>query len=206
LFTDSILTPCLYTAFQCQSYQHYMNGECVSCGEDGSGCARLGLHADKWTGSNQSHVAFYLSTAPGPHYCLYHYRLMLELADPEGLEGIIRGKLKVSFITDDGSIQDFDLTENGPLIFGRGRTYVFFVYHQEDLSSASEALVHWTYEADMFNPLSYCVMFCDTSLPLARLTFTSVDHLATGVTEERSGEAVMCHQQGLDVLQVVSET
>ena len=44
-------------------------GECVRCGEDGSRCARMGLHADRWQGDNMTQVKMYLSTGPGPHYC-----------------------------------------------------------------------------------------------------------------------------------------
>ncbi|XP_069170599.1 pancreatic triacylglycerol lipase isoform X1 [Procambarus clarkii] len=205
LFTDSILSTCPYTAFRCQSYQQYLDGKCTSCGDDGSGCAQLGLHADQWPAGNQSLVTFYLSTAGPPNYCLYHYRLVLEFADPDAVKGVLRGKVKVSFITDDGSIQDFDLSANGPVSFTRGKAYSFFLYHHEDLSSASEALVQWTYEADMFNPLSYCVLFCDTSLPLARLSFVSVDHQATGDVSIIPREAVMCHQQGQDVVKIESE-
>ncbi|KAG7154673.1 Pancreatic triacylglycerol lipase-like 4 [Homarus americanus] len=217
LFTDSILSPCPYTAFQCPSYKHYVNGKCVSCGEDGRGCARLGLHADKWPGSNQnkSLVSLYLTTTAGPHYCLYHYLLKLDLADPGGVVGNLRGNLKVSFFADDGSLRDFNLTPERARTFARGRSYVFFIGHHENLSSAREALVQWTYEADMFNPLSYCVLFCDTSLRLAKLTFTSVDHVDNGganeieressETTEESREVVMCHQQGLDMVRIKSE-
>ncbi|XP_042207073.1 pancreatic triacylglycerol lipase-like [Homarus americanus] len=207
LFTDSILSTCPYTAFQCPSYQQYISGKCASCGEDGSGCARLGLHADKWPGSNQNQslVSLYLTTTAGPLFCLYHYRLMLELADPGKVEGSLRGKLKVSFITEDGSIEDFDLTEDGPVNLSRGKMYSFFLYHNKDLSTASEALVQWTYETDMFNPMSYCVLFCDTSLSLSKLVFTSVDYLVAEDVANRTNEVVMCHQQGLGVVRIVSE-
>lgn len=211
LFTDSILSQCPYTAFQCSSYQRYMDGECVTCGEDGSQCARLGLQADAWPGRNHSLVPFFLSTSAGPNYCLYHYLLTVDVADPDGVEGSLRGRLKVSFITDDGSIKDFDLTPDAPTTLARGRSYSFFLYHFQDLSSSSEALVHWIYEADVFNPLSYCVLFCDKGLPLARLNFTSVDvagneRIARGSNfTSRSNEVLMCHQQGLEVVRIASE-
>ncbi|KAG7154672.1 Pancreatic triacylglycerol lipase-like 1 [Homarus americanus] len=163
LFTDSILSTCPYTAFQCPSYQHP--------------CSPT----------------------------VYHYRLMLELADPGKVEGSLRGKLKVSFITEDGSIEDFDLTEDGPVNLSRGKMYSFFLYHNKDLSTASEALVQWTYETDMFNPMSYCVLFCDTSLSLSKLVFTSVDYLVAEDVANRTNEVVMCHQQGLGVVRIVSE-
>lgn len=51
----------------------YLQGECVDCGQEGSGCARLGLHADVWQGDNLTQVPLYLSTGQGPHYCReYH--------------------------------------------------------------------------------------------------------------------------------------
>ncbi|XP_050691330.1 pancreatic triacylglycerol lipase-like isoform X3 [Eriocheir sinensis] len=101
LFTDSILGRCPYTAFRCPSYAHYLKGECVDCGQQRSGCARLGLHADVWQGDNLTQVPLYLSTGQGPHYCLYHYLLTVEVADPAGVGGSAHGRLQVSFITED---------------------------------------------------------------------------------------------------------
>ncbi|KAG0719866.1 Pancreatic triacylglycerol lipase [Chionoecetes opilio] len=70
LFTDSILSRCPYTAFHCASYTHYLKGKCVSCGSEDSRCARLGLPADRWRGTNNTkQVSLYLSTGQGPHYC-----------------------------------------------------------------------------------------------------------------------------------------
>lgn len=63
--------------------------------------------------------------------------------------------------------------------YERGGTYTFFVSHTEDLSASQDALVHWTYEADMFNPLSYCVLFCDSTLPLAYVSVTTLEGAGT---------------------------
>ncbi|XP_045115523.1 pancreatic triacylglycerol lipase-like isoform X2 [Portunus trituberculatus] len=220
LFTDSILSPCPYTAFQCTSYTHYLKGECVNCGQDGKRCARLGLYADRWLGDNLTQVEMYLSTGPGPHYCLYHYLLTVEVADPEGIGGSAHGRLRVSLITEDGEIKDFDLSKERPLALKRGQSYSFFLEHPRDLSFATEALVHWTYEADIFNPLSYCVIFCDTSLAITRLTLASVDVRArdkerrekaseamtkTNQDQDQDQVVVMCHKQGRAVVRVQSE-
>lgn len=69
--------------------------------------------------------------------------------------------------------------------YERGGTYTFFVSHTEDLSSSQDALVHWTYEADMFNPLSYCVLFCDSTLPLAYVSVTTLEGAGTRYVNAR---------------------
>ncbi|XP_068244010.1 pancreatic triacylglycerol lipase-like [Palaemon carinicauda] len=213
LFTDSIRSKCPYMAFQCNSYQQYLNGNCQSCGEDGTQCARMGYFADNWPGAqNQSYTSFYLSTTSGPDYCVYHYQLKINLGDPDKIGGSLRGKLKVSFFNDEGNIRDFDLTPEDPETFDRGETYSYMLEHGEDLSSSTDALVHWTYETDVFNPLSYCVLFCDQSFPLAKLTFTSIDTISLGLAKkdenlknETTEGISMCHQQGEQVIRVKSE-
>ncbi|XP_071528841.1 pancreatic triacylglycerol lipase-like isoform X2 [Panulirus ornatus] len=211
LFTDSILSQCPYLAFQCRSYSRYLNGECVRCGEDGRHCARMGFHADTWPGGNVSSVSsFYVSTSAGPRYCIYHYRLMLDIAESSSMMSALRGNLRVAFFAEDGSVRDFDLTPEAPKTFSHGRRYTFFVHHYDDLSASSEALIQWTYKTDIFNPMSYCLVFCDTVFPLVRLTFTSVDSIVddrlrdSEVTGEPR-EVLMCHQQGLEVVRIASE-
>ena len=40
----------------------------------------------------------------------YHYRLTIHLADPTLAGGSLRGKLKITLITEDGLLKEFDLT------------------------------------------------------------------------------------------------
>lgn len=42
---------------------------------------------------------------------VYHYLLTVEVADPAGVGGSAHGRLQVSFITEDGEIKDFNLSE-----------------------------------------------------------------------------------------------
>ncbi|KAK7069512.1 hypothetical protein SK128_016319 [Halocaridina rubra] len=202
LFTDSIRSQCPYMAFQCDSYKQYLDGECLTCGKDGSRCTSMGYYADSWPGvrNNESHATFYLTTTAGPHYCVYHYRLTIEVGDPDQVGGSLRGNLKVSFFSDEGNIRDFDLTQETPRVFNRGRSYSYLLEYPEDLSGSKDALVHWTYKADVFNPLSYCVLFCDTSFPLAKLTFVSIDNVRSSNSKNDQGEnsnvVNMCHKKG----------
>lgn len=209
LFTDSILSTCPYLAFECSSYDSYMAGKCHTCGDDGTRCAPMGLHADSWQGNKSDPVKVYVSTTTGPHYCVYHYLVKVKLAAPKGFHGSLRGRLALSLITEDGKLRDFALTPRSAETYERGGTYTFFVSHTEDLSSSQDALVHWTYEADMFNPLSYCVLFCDSTLPLAYVSVTTLEGAGTRFRESgksgRSPEVVMCHRQGEDMILVNSE-
>ncbi|XP_042883760.1 pancreatic triacylglycerol lipase-like [Penaeus japonicus] len=208
LFTDSIFSSCPYMAFQCESYQQYLAGKCVSCGEDGSRCARLGLQAEKWSGKNTSqHVSMYLSTAEGPHYCLYHYRVTVELAAIVGGPSALRGHLHLYVISPEGKLRELHLTHSAQTL-RPGRSYTFLVHHRQDLSDSQEILVHWTYEASPFDPSTFCVLFCDSSLPVASISFASVDLVAerrqnTYVAEEPDN-VVMCHKQGHDLILIQS--
>ncbi|KAK3869972.1 hypothetical protein Pcinc_024752 [Petrolisthes cinctipes] len=191
LFTESILSPCPYTAFHCSSYSQYLKGECTSCGDDGTHCARLGLPADNWPLStrhnNITHLPLYLSTTAGPNFCLYHYLVRVDVAE-DGGQATLRGHLKISFIKDDGTITQFDLSSYDPVTLTRGGHREFFLEHHEDFSSSTEALVDWTYQVDVFDPLSYCVIFCDTSLPLSTITVTSVDMIPSHRGRESSNQ------------------
>ena len=55
----------------------------------------------------------------------------------------------------------------------RGANYTYFLSHQEDLSGTRDVTLKWTFEADILNPLSYCVPpFCNTSLPVSAVILT----------------------------------
>lgn len=211
LFTASLLGSCSFQAFPCKSYQEFEKAKCFSC--DGEqGCAPLGIHADMWQPHGMNHVKMYLSTSQGPDFCQYHYRLSLDLADERNQGGSLRGRLTVTFITQDGELRDFDLTESTPLTFRRGSTRTFLLRHGEDLSSTRDALLRWRFEADVFNPLTFCVLFCTAELEVSTVTLTPLDTPVVTAEERRRSDGpvedldiVMCHKLGNPVIKIKSE-
>ncbi|XP_063602313.1 pancreatic triacylglycerol lipase-like [Penaeus indicus] len=208
LFTDAISSSCPYVAFQCESYKQYLAGQCTSCGDDGSRCARLGLNAEKWPGRNRTqHVTMFLSTADGPHYCLYHYRVIVEVAHIIGRLGSVRGHLHIYAINGNGQIRELHMTHLAKT-FHPGRSYTFLAHHRQDLSDTQEILVHWSYEASPFDPSTFCVLFCDTSLPLGSISFSSVDQVANrrynNYISEGPDNVSMCHKQGHNLILIKS--
>ncbi|CAN8003675.1 unnamed protein product, partial [Ixodes hexagonus] len=54
---DSIRdTDCLPMSFECPSFEAFKKGQCSDCGEDGSGCAPMGEHAEIWRHHKQDRV------------------------------------------------------------------------------------------------------------------------------------------------------
>jgi len=139
----------------------------------------MGLHADKWQDRERENVKMFLSTREGPTYCSYHYRLDVAFSDPENRGESIRGRLKISFISEDGTLKDFDLTPNSPVVFKKGSSKSFSLTHPDDLTGSKQALISWTYEANIFSPLSYCLpLFCSSDLQITALALTSFDSKA----------------------------
>jgi hypothetical protein len=47
----------------------WAQGQCYSCGEDGSRCALMGMDADKYNIGNKTLVSFYVSTGKVAPFC-----------------------------------------------------------------------------------------------------------------------------------------
>ncbi|CAL4116596.1 unnamed protein product [Meganyctiphanes norvegica] len=211
MFTDSILSKCPYTAFQCDSFENYSEGLCMDCGVSKTNCAPMGFHADKWQDRSRKNVKMFLSTKQGPAYCTYHYRLDVAFSDPENIGDSLRGRLKISLISKDGTLIDFDLTPDSPMIFKKGSSISFALTHPEDLTGSRQALITWTYEPDIFAPLSYCVpLFCSSDLQITALALTSFDSKAErswnpAARVDKIEEIIMCHTLGDRVINIPSE-
>ena len=51
----------------------------------------------------------------------------------------------------------------------------FLLENAEDLSGTSEALLSWSYEMDVFNPLTFCVLLCKSDLNVAAVSLQGLD-------------------------------
>ncbi|CAL4085513.1 unnamed protein product, partial [Meganyctiphanes norvegica] len=202
LFTDSILSLCPYTAFQCDSFEKYEEGLCMNCGSNNTNCAPMGLHADKWQDKERENVKMFLSTREGPTYCSYHYRLDVSFSDPENKGDSLRGRLKISFISEDGTLKEFDLTANSPVDIKKGSSFSYVLTHPDDIMRSRQALISWKYEPPIFSTMSYCFpLFCSRDLKITALILTSYDSKAARLWDPvawvgKIEEIVMCHMLG----------
>nr|XP_009688799.1 PREDICTED: lipase member H [Struthio camelus australis] len=80
LFTSSLKKSCNITAYPCDSYRNYRNGQCTSCETfQPLACPILGYYASKWksyfTRQSQPATNMFFDTADKEPFCIYHYFL-----------------------------------------------------------------------------------------------------------------------------------
>ncbi|RXG51267.1 Pancreatic lipase-related protein 2, partial [Armadillidium vulgare] len=119
------------------------------------------------------HVDFYPNG--GKDQPEYHYILTVNFNDESSSKGSLRGRLKISFVDRRGRQKKFDLTSLSPVKFPRKGTKSFLLEHFEDLSESKEAHIHWTYESDLLDPLTFCVIFCKADLSVSHIHLLNPD-------------------------------
>ena len=93
-YTDSIEEQdCLYHGYQCNNYNDFKNGNCVSC--SAKGCNRMG----HWASPSKDLGSLFFSTqgADKYPYCLRHYKIKATSNNLFGL-GLTKGKVTVSLV------------------------------------------------------------------------------------------------------------
>ncbi|XP_045158618.1 inactive pancreatic lipase-related protein 1-like [Mercenaria mercenaria] len=84
-FTESINSPCPFTAFVCPSADDFHKGHCVRCRNNG--CSSMGYHADKFDARGK----LYLETESHPTFCDYVYQLNISTIN--NFDGILTATL-----------------------------------------------------------------------------------------------------------------
>ncbi|XP_042883950.1 pancreatic lipase-related protein 2-like isoform X3 [Penaeus japonicus] len=171
LFIDSLVSKCPYTAFRCASYRDYVEGKCFSCGPDGTGCASLGIQADKWVAKGHASTSFYLKTGPKPYFCLFHHLLRVEFLRRDDATRALQGRLKATLATQGGRNASFDLTPRIMQQQSSGKSLAFMLEHQEDLSADKEALLTWNAGWSGHS----CGHACDDSVMITKVTVLNVE-------------------------------
>ncbi|CAL1543544.1 unnamed protein product [Lymnaea stagnalis] len=69
IFLESIDTTCNFTAYPCESFDKFENGECFTCGAEG--CSSAGYNADLGPRTGK----FYVDTHHSPPFCGYPYHV-----------------------------------------------------------------------------------------------------------------------------------
>lgn len=94
---------CFAVSFECSSYGHFLNGQCVSCGEDGSSCAPMGHLADRWkrfADSSRKRRMYLLTNARKP-FCAYQYKISLHSSMQNKLDHA-KGSVHMTLIGSEG--------------------------------------------------------------------------------------------------------
>ncbi len=99
-FIESINSYCLFTAYKCDSWEKYSQGDCSTCGRDG--CTMLGYYADSFNFVG----SFYVATNSKSPYCGTNFILELSLSK-DSLKSQGQISLKLDSIK---SPQTFSLT------------------------------------------------------------------------------------------------
>ncbi|XP_014448031.1 lipase member H isoform X2 [Tupaia chinensis] len=78
LYLASLRENCTVTAYPCDSYRDYRNGQCVSCGvPQKESCPILGYYADDWKDylleNHPPMTKAFLDTAEKKPFCMHHY-------------------------------------------------------------------------------------------------------------------------------------
>lgn len=170
LFTESINSKCPYVAHRCTSYQHFLQGRCFSCGDNGTGCALMGLEAQRTNHPPGS--KFFISTGKEVPFCRHHYRITLDLARPPRAETWVQGFMRVSLHSDNGVIRNLDLTPNGYEKLEHGTSRSFVVTHPEDVGTINKVEFYWEYDMDVLQPRSLCFLWCNDHLYVANIKVT----------------------------------
>ncbi|KAL3869077.1 hypothetical protein ACJMK2_041803 [Sinanodonta woodiana] len=95
-FTESINSPCPFTAYPCDTYDKFQQGGCTDCGS--RGCSQMGYYSDWYRARGK----MYLKTRNSKPFCGYHYSIRVHpAADAVKTKGKVRVRLHGRWGTSD---------------------------------------------------------------------------------------------------------
>ncbi|XP_063431169.1 inactive pancreatic lipase-related protein 1-like isoform X1 [Mytilus trossulus] len=92
VYTESINTPCPFTAYPCNTSKSFDAGNCLTCGS--TGCSQLGYYADMYRARGK----LFLNTKEKTPYCGFHYMIKLE-SGSQTTYGTVNIQIKGNFGT-----------------------------------------------------------------------------------------------------------
>ncbi|XP_007486261.2 lipase member H isoform X3 [Monodelphis domestica] len=98
LYLSSLRKDCDITAYPCKSYRDYLNGKCISCGDNQLiPCPLLGYYADRWknytTLKDRPVTKAFFDTTDKKPFCMYHYFVDILIWNKNSQKGYITIKL-----------------------------------------------------------------------------------------------------------------
>ncbi|XP_046985255.1 pancreatic triacylglycerol lipase-like isoform X1 [Schistocerca americana] len=177
LFTDSINGECPYIAHRCDSYQKFLQGQCFSCHDNSSSCAIMGLRADEQLPNAviSPGSKYFVTTGKEYPYCQRHYKVTVELAQPQHAESWVQGFMRISLHSDTNVIKNLDLTPSGYVKLQHGQSRTFVVTHPMDVGPIRKVEFYWQYDMDVLQPRSLCFFWCNDHLYVSKIEVAEVD-------------------------------
>ncbi|XP_074045663.1 lipase member H [Macrotis lagotis] len=104
LYLSSLKKDCNITAYPCESYRDYLDGNCISCGAGQSRpCPLLGYYADQWKNYSKENdppvTKAFFDTAGEKPFCIYHYFVDIMTWN----KNIRRGYISIKLTDQDGN-------------------------------------------------------------------------------------------------------
>ncbi|XP_071444353.1 pancreatic lipase-related protein 2-like [Hetaerina americana] len=166
---------CPFTAFLCDSYEDFLNGKCTSCGENGMGCALMGLDADKYPGKDETLSKprkFFLKTNSEEPFCGYHYAVNVTLDTNSKGRETEYGNLFVNLHGEQNNTIKMDLSEKEPQKLVKGESNNFLGFSSDNVGRASKADVTWKWKSNLLS-LDTC-LFCVKDLFFSKFEVTNL--------------------------------
>ncbi|XP_013775964.1 pancreatic triacylglycerol lipase-like [Limulus polyphemus] len=149
-FLDSINdNTCEPIGVACDTWRDFINGNCIDCGEGGRNCAFMGFKADKLRQykNETMNKKFYLTTRSTIPYCLYHYQVVVELANHPDSETQM-GELYIIMEGEKDNLES--LLSEGNERFQSGAQYSYLVTSKRDIGQLKGITISWSQSLLLF--------------------------------------------------------
>jgi len=158
LYTESINSPCPFWGYRCPSYDAFLQGLCMNCGQNNTRCATMGHYADNFIPklkAGEKNVKMYLTTGADVPRCRHNYLVEVDLAYGLGLpqKGLLHGDL----IGDKSSSSDVVLSKDTQTLTP-GTPYRYLMQSQEPIGYPQKVEVWWEYIWSIKDPTSWPVI------------------------------------------------
>jgi len=175
LFTESINAVCPFEGYMCDSEDAFKNGSCVPC-EDGR-CGFMGLHADlAKPARGQTHLKYYLTTAPHGPYCRYHFKLTMKFGGTATTGRVERGEMYVHLRGRTGETHEVEVT-HGATYVDPGHSYTYLLTSPIDLHEVQNVYFRWVHDASILDFGSWNVLGTrDPTLYMDVISVTNGEH------------------------------
>ncbi|XP_050068539.1 pancreatic triacylglycerol lipase-like [Anopheles maculipalpis] len=164
-FTDSILHKCPFVGIACESYAHFLRGECFECDRHGHYCIEFGLKAEESYNrliengvlkNPNAPLSVYMITGADPPYCRSHFRVTMSVSDDEEslIHGGEMGKMSLELFGEGGVRSGkMDFSKN-PVYFEPGGNYSAILAGMH-VNKPLKVMLTWEYRTNPLNPLTW---------------------------------------------------
>lgn len=135
----------LPVAYKCTDINTFYRGECFQCGQDGKGCAAMGIHAEKYADKTiNGTVTMYLATTFTDEYFLYQYHVEVALASNSNSR-VEEGKLALNINsgTVNATLNELVYSQQITETFQPGNTYKYLIVTTHNIDRITQLEFYW---------------------------------------------------------------